>query len=303
MPSIGKRGIGVCAGLLGLVVAAVEPAVARADSPPCPAAVSTLLPAGTPLLDYAENLTYDQHGNLWVARLVRNQVQRYDSGGRLTGTVAVESPGAVRLGPDGLLYVVYGDSLTSRLPGARGGGVVRFDPDAAAPVPEEFVSGLGMPNGAAFDSAGNLYVADTANGVIRIRREGTPDSNWNAHAAIPGANGIVVAGDSIYVTEYSSLDGRVVRIPISDPARKQTAANVTMGASGLSALPDDLAVGPDGKLYDATTTGDLVRIDPAQHTTCTVYSGADPLTAVALAPDGSLSVSTIGGAVLRMIPG
>ncbi|RDI66310.1 hypothetical protein DFR76_10456 [Nocardia pseudobrasiliensis] len=296
------RGIGLCAILLGLTLPVVEPVAAQAESNNCAASAATLIPATAPLLDYAENLTYDQHGNLWVARIGRNQLQRYDSAGRMTATVAVESPGAVRTGPDGLIYAVYGDSPLSRLPGTVGGGVVRFDPEAATPIPEVFVSGLGMPNGAAFDSAGNLYIADTAEGVIRIRPTGVIDTQWSAHTAIPGANGIVVSDDLVYVTEYYSLDGRVVRIPIADPAARTTAANVQLGSSRLSAMPDDLAQAPDGYLYDATTTGSLVRIDPLAHTTCQVYSGADPLTAVAVAPDGSLAVSTIGGRVLRVLP-
>ncbi len=297
----GTRWIGACAMLLGLVLPAVEPVAAQAESSTCAANVSTWISASAPLLDYAENLTYDQHGNLWVARLGRNQLQRYDSAGRLTATVAVESPGAVRVGPDGLLYAVSGDSPLNQLPGATGGSVVRFDPDAAIRTPQVFVSGLGMPNGAAFDSAGNLYIADTAKGVIRIRPTGVIDTRWSAHTAIPGANGIVVSDDVVYVTEYYSLDGRIVRIRIADPTAQTTAANVKLGSSELSAMPDDLAQAPDGYLYDATTTGSLSRIDPLTHTTCTVYSGPDPLTAVAVAPDGSLTVSTIAGQVLRVL--
>ena len=86
-------------------------ATAGAQAPQCRAvSVEQLLPAPTPLLDFAENLGYDAHGNLWVSRVFRNVVQRYDSGGRVTAEVPVESPGAIRSGPDGALYVVYGDS-------------------------------------------------------------------------------------------------------------------------------------------------------------------------------------------------
>jgi hypothetical protein len=268
------------------------------------ATASTVLSASTPMLDYAENLGYDRDGNLWVSRLYRNVVQRYDSRGRLTGTVAVASPGAIRLGPDGLMYVVSGDSSLNLVPGAHGGAIVRFDPAAPAPAPAVFVSGLGMPNGAAFDAAGNLYVADTASGVVRVRPDGSIDTGWTARAADYGVNGIVVDGDSVYATEYFSADGRIVRIPIADPSARSTVATVTIGSTGVSALPDDLAVGPGAMLYDATTTGHLVRIDPVAHTTCTVYSGTDPLAAVAPAADGSLIVSTAVGNVLRIaLPG
>lgn len=293
------------AGLLVVASVLVAPVAAQADSPGCAGGAATVvLRPGTPVADYAENLGYDAHGGLWVSRLYRNMVQRYDARGRLTATVPVDSPGAIRLGPDGRMYVVSGDSSVNLVPGAHGGSVVRFAPDAVQPRPETFTAGLGMPNGAAFDRAGNLYVADTARGVIRIRPDGTIDSAWTAAASRvgPGVNGIVVDGGIVYATAYFDAAGALVGIPIDDPAAFRTIARVT-GPSGISALPDDLAVGPDGQLYDATTTGSLMRVDRARHTVCTVYSGTDPLTAVAAALDRSLLVSTGTGVVLRIMPG
>ncbi len=279
-------------------------ATAGAQAPQCRAvSVEQLLPAPTPLLDFAENLGYDAHGNLWVSRVFRNVVQRYDSGGRVTAEVPVESPGAIRSGPDGALYVVYGDSATGLLPGAHGSGVVRFEPDAGHPVPQPFVSGLGMANGAAFDAAGNLYVADTAHGVIRVRPDGSIDPEWSAPAAVSGPNGIVVHGDSIFVTLYRSPTGRIVRIPIDAPQAQSTVAEVTVGPAPLTALPDDLTVGPDSMLYDATTAGRLVRVDPTGAAgVCTVADLGVPATSVTTDPrdDRALLVSTIAGSVLRI---
>jgi sugar lactone lactonase YvrE len=300
---MGRRftAIGVCAGLLGVLVA-VAPAVGAGAPAGCAASATVVLPAGTPGLDWAENLGYDAHGELWVSRVLRNQVQRYDRAGRVTATVTVASPGAVRLGPDGLMYVTFGDTSADLAPGANNGGVVRFDPNSPTPVAQTFVTGLGMANGAAFDAAGNLYVADTAHGVVRIRRDGAIDTAWTAQAVNRGANGIVVDGDAVDVTLYLSPTGRILRIPIADPSAQTVVADNTIGATGVSALPDDLTVGPDGSLYDATTSGSVVRIDPATHTLCTVYTGPEPLAAVAVAPDRSLLVSTLVGDVLRVVP-
>ncbi|WP_146165306.1 MULTISPECIES: SMP-30/gluconolactonase/LRE family protein [Nocardia] len=300
------------AGVLATVwisAAAVLPsalAPVHAEAPGCPASsVEQLLPAQAPLLDFAENLGYDAQGNLWVSRVFRNVVQRYDSGGHVTAEVPVDAPGAVRLGPDGALYVVFGDSSAGLLPGAHSSGVVRFDPGADHPAPQVYVSGLGMANGAAFDGAGNLYVADTAHGVVKVRPGGSVDADWTARAAESGVNGIVLQGDSLYATLYQSLDGRIVRLPVDAPQAQTTVASVTVGALPLTALPDDLTVGPDGMLYVATTTGRLVRVDPATGGVCTVADLGVPATSVAKVPtdDRALLVTMGTGTVLRVVLG
>lgn len=280
-------------------VGALVPGHAAARPVSCGAVpVRTAIPAATPVADWAENVGYDAAGNLWVSRILGNEVQRYDRAGRLTGAVPVTSPGAVRLGPDHLMYVVSGDSPAGMLPGAHAGAVVRFDPAAAAPRPQAFATGLAMPNGAAFDAAGNLYVADTATGVVKIRRDGTVDAGWTAQAHLPAVNGIAAEGDSLYVTLYYSPTGRIMRVPLADPARASVAADLAAG-SLIPPLPDDLAVGPDHALYDATTTGDLVRVDPRRHAVCVLYTG-QPLTSVAFDPrvPSDLVIGTEGGDVL-----
>ncbi|MFE3187728.1 SMP-30/gluconolactonase/LRE family protein [Nocardia sp. NPDC059240] len=255
--------------------------------------MTTLAAAAVAFYDWAENLGYDAQGNLWVSRLYRNVVQRYDTAGRVTATVPVTSPGAIRLGPDHQLYVVYGDNSMNLLPGTHDSGVVRFDPTATAPVPQTFVSGLSMPNGAAFDTAGNLYIADTGSGVVRVRPDATIDTDWSAQAKMFGLNGIAVAGDSIYTTLYLSSRGQILRIPIDTPAQRTVAADLN--------LSDDLAAGADGLLYVATTAGNLVRVDPESHDTCTVLSGG-PFAAVVSTPDSErdLTVSTGSGDILRV---
>ncbi|MEC3956193.1 hypothetical protein VMT65_24360 [Nocardia sp. CDC153] len=276
------------------LAAAVATAPAQAQPPSCPAVtVSTIATAVIPFVDWAENLGFDAQGNLWVARLYRNEVQRYDSAGRVTATVAVPSPGAIRPGPDRLLYVVYGDNSMNFLPGAHDSGVVRFDPTADAPVPETFVRGLRMANGAGFDDTGNLYVADTGTGVVRVRPDGTVDTEWTAQTGQFGVNGLAVQGDSVYTTVYLTPQGRLLRIPIDQPARSSTVIDTL--------LADDLTSGPGGFLYTATTLGTLVRVDPVTQATCTLMN-RDALAAVAAVPDSDrdLVVATGRGDILRV---
>ncbi|GAB2539954.1 SMP-30/gluconolactonase/LRE family protein [Nocardia heshunensis] len=282
-----------CAAFLALTaVGAAAPA--HADPVPCGTVTTTTLATATvPFYDWAENLGYDADGNLWVSRLYRNEVQRYNTAGQVTATVPVASPGAIRLGPDHQLYVVYGDNSMNLLPGPHDAGVVRFDPTAPAPIPEVFVNGLTMPNGAAFDPAGNLYIADTGTGILRVRPDATIDNDWSAQSKLFGLNGITIAGDSLYTTLYLNTRGQILRIPIDAPADRTVATDLN--------LPDDLAAGTDGHLYIATTAGDLVRVDPRTHSTCTLLT-TGPLSAVVPTPgsDRDLMVTTGSGDILRV---
>jgi len=283
--------------LAALSVAAPGSAVAEASC--APASVVAIQHADVPLVDWAENVGYDERGDLWVSRLERDEVQRYDSTGRVTATVAVESHGAVRMGPDHLVYVDFGDSLSNIAAGSHGGGVVRFDPYAAAPQARIFVGGLGMANGAAFDAAGNLYVADSSAGVVRVRPDATVDAGWTAQARSFGADGIIVVGNSAYVTLLTSPTGRILRIPLRAPSGTVDAVDV--GSAPTPALPDDLAVAPDGMFYLATGTGRLVRIDPRTNAACTVLTG-EPMTSVAVVPGAGrdLTIGTESGDVLHV---
>ncbi|WP_280479930.1 SMP-30/gluconolactonase/LRE family protein [Nocardia cyriacigeorgica] len=297
----GRRFLGApAAALLAVAAGFLAPAPALADPAACPpAAVSTATAARVPLLDWSENVGFDAEGNLWVSRTFRNVVERYDRAGNLTATVPVTFPGAVRPGPDGLMYVNFGNITTSTI--MKTGGVVRFDPTAANPVPEVYVDNIGMANGAAFDDDGYLYVTDTGGGIIRVRRDGSIDREWTAAAPQDfGLNGIVVHGDALYVTLLSSPTARLLRVPIADPAHPSVLTELSP-KSNPPALPDDLTMAPDGMLYVSTATGRLARVDAATGATCTVAT-TQPITALAVSPgpDGTVFAGTESGDVLRI---
>ncbi|MFI6040609.1 SMP-30/gluconolactonase/LRE family protein [Nocardia sp. NPDC051321] len=280
-------------------VAAADPAAAAPIASCAPALAATAVPAGIPVLDWSENVGYDVAGNLWVSRVYRNVVQRYDRSGALTATVPVDFPGAVRSGPDGLLYVVYGDTPTSLV---SPGGVVRFDPTAADPKPEVFVSGVRtMPNGAAFDEDGYLYLGASLSGVIRVRPDGTIDTGWTDQAPKGSANGVVVRDRTLYVTTNGGPLGRILRIPIDAPGDTSVVADVSSPVAGMPDFTDDLIVDSAGILYVTTVFGQLVRVDPATGAACAVLSGA-PMTSVVATPGqpDQLIAGTEGGTVLRI---
>ncbi|MEU7140135.1 hypothetical protein ABZ942_11855 [Nocardia sp. NPDC046473] len=279
--------------------ATADPLAAQPVAACAPALAATAVPAGVPMLDWSENVGYDVAGNLWVSRVYRNVVQRYDRSGALTATVPVDFPGAVRSGPDGLLYVVYGDTPTSLV---SPGGVVRFDPTAADPKPEVFVSGVRtMPNGAAFDADGNLYLGASLSGVIRVRPDGTIDTAWTDQAPKGSANGVVVRDRVLYVTSNGGPLGRILRVPIDAPGAASVVADIASPLPGIPDFTDDLLVDSSGILYVTTVFGQLVRVDPATGAACAVLSG-EPLTSVVAMPGqpDQLIAGTENGAVLRI---
>jgi len=290
--------------------AGAQPAVRASGCPTV--SIGRFLPSPVPALSWSENLAYDDHGDhgdLWVSRSLQNRVDRYDSSGRLTGSVPVASPGAVRLGPDHRMYVNSGDTTVNMVPGLpHTGAVLRFDPVAAHPSTQVFATGLGMPNGLGFDSAGRAYVADSNLGVLRLDRTGAIDQAWSARAPKnlapsatingTGMNGLAVIGNAVYVTMTESVTGRLLRIPIDDPAATSPAVDLTGPMPGVI---DDLTPLSPSRVAVASTTGQLITANLDGTQVCSANIGV-PLTSVAVTP-GDPHVVVAGsetGDVLRL---
>ncbi|GAB09525.1 hypothetical protein GOARA_042_00320 [Gordonia araii NBRC 100433] len=277
------------AALTAAVASTLALTPSAAGAPACAAPTVTVIsPAKKPLDDWAENLGYDRRGNLWVSRLRAGKVTRVSPGGRVTGSVKVDDPGAVRLGPDGLLYAASGTTTTNMLPGLpRSGTVVRFDPDAKRPTARVFATGFAMPNGMAFGDDRALYVADSGQGVIRVRPDGQIDRAWTARAqrAIApllngfGVNGIAAVDGQLFVTLTTSLTGRVLRLPIHRPA----SASVLDLTAPLPGSLDDLVALPRHRLAVTSVTGQFITVDTRTRQTCT-HSAGQPLTALTVTP-------------------
>ncbi|MGO3326965.1 SMP-30/gluconolactonase/LRE family protein [Gordonia sp. (in: high G+C Gram-positive bacteria)] len=296
--------------LFGLSVGSVpglqEAAVGVAHADTCARAlVDVKIPAATPVRSWAENVGFDADGDLWVSRVLENVIERYDAGGRLTGRVHVDSPGAVRLGPDGRMFATSGDTTVNMVPGLPlRGTVISFDPSVLERVRVE-ARGLGMPNGLAFDDMGAMYVADSNLGVVRVRRDGTIDRAWTARAPRnlapdatvngTGMNGMAIVDGNAYVGMTTSASGRILRVPLDDPADVSVVADVT---APLPGVVDDLTIVPGGRLAVARTTGQVVVVGKDGRR-CTVGAGR-PLTSLAVTPSGdSVVAGTEDGAVLE----
>lgn len=288
-------------------------APARADS--CAGAQIRTLLESPGLTGWTENATFDSERNLWITRSLGNVVERYDRSGRRTATVAVDSPGAVRMGPHGRLYVTSGNSPLNMVPLLPPSAtVVSFDPRAAHPRPTTFARGFAMANGLAFDEKGYGYVADSGvgRGLTRIRPDGSIDRAWTAQAPATlrhvelvngiGINGAAVSGRYVYTTLTESLSGRVIRVPIDNPAAASVAADLTAPLPGFI---DDLAVLDGGKrLVVTSTTGQVYVLAPSSGARCAINTGV-PVTAVAVDPAHPRRIVVTGelGSVLEITLG
>lgn len=141
-------------------------------------------------------LAVDKSGNIYVAEMDSHVIRRFTNGGNIStfagkaengatwagdGAVATAAglnrPRGVAIDPGGLVYIA--DSGNHRIRKVdssgnistfAGNGTIGYYGDGSAAIAATFNN----PQGMAFDAAGNLYVADTNNHVIRkITKDGS----------------------------------------------------------------------------------------------------------------------------------
>jgi sugar lactone lactonase YvrE len=231
-----------------------------------------------------EGLAIDKVGNMFVSIAPLAQLWRIPAGsltpepfGSVPGFTPGEGFGLLGLATDarGNVYAC----MSSMNPAAN--GVWRFDRKTGAerrlPGTEQIV----LPNGLAFDSRGNLYVADSRLGAIwRIRPGGTAqlwlqDELLEGNGSIGlfiGANGIAYRHGSLFVTNTEKFD--LLRIKVHRdgfPGEPAVIANFEPGAA-----PDGLALDVHGGIYVALISAStIVKVSPGG--AVEVVAAGDPL--------------------------
>ena len=212
-------------------------------------------------------------------------------------TVAAPDPANTAVAPDGTVYYTAGQSVYHLNPGAgtvtlvAGNGTPGYSGDGGSATGAE----LSGPLGVAVDAAGNLYIADTNNSVIRRvdSASGTITTIAGNHtygysgdggpatsAALYFSQGVAVdAAGNLYIADTYNFVIR--RVAAASGTITTIAGNHTYGYSGDGgpatsaelSNPSGVAVDAAGNLYIADPNNSVIRRVAAAGGTITTIAG------------------------------
>jgi sugar lactone lactonase YvrE len=214
----------------------------------------------------------------------------------LDDNTRIRGPQAIKLGPDGLIWVVSEEA----------GTILRYRADTYEYV-DTFAT-VGAPFGAtgiAFDGNGQVYVSSYSLSTVRRYVIETRTVNrtitLGANAVGGPDNGLMIAPDgNLYIPGYDTSNvGRY------DPASGSLAANYIAPRAGGLRHTRGLLTSPDGsKLYVTSEgSGDILRFTTSSGALeRTIATGLVSPTGIAWHPDGSLLVAHASSKVLKLDP-
>ncbi|MBA2689927.1 MAG: SMP-30/gluconolactonase/LRE family protein [Burkholderiales bacterium] len=233
-----------------------------------PATVFATLPVGaTP----PEGITVDVHGNVYVSTFGfpasgptagPGQLFVFDRQGKVLRQVAVAGASAHLLGL--AFHPLTGDLLVIDF-GA--GKVLKVNPLTGAASVFTHIGGSAGLNALAFDSAGNVYISDSFQGIIwQTGPAGGPASAWLTSpllttSGVPpfGATGLAFNRNGTALLVANTGNDSVVKIPVTSgaPGAPSVLAYSINGADGLIIDEDD-------NIWVAANQADeLVVLDPS----------------------------------------
>ena len=130
-------------------------------------------PATEAALYYPMSVAVDELGNLYISEFAGGSIRMVSAKTGIISTVAAGASGGITYDGAGNLYVgtaTFGNSIekinlsTQAIVTIAGTGTAGYSGDGGPAASATFRS----PAGVALDSAGNIYVADTGNSVIRM---------------------------------------------------------------------------------------------------------------------------------------
>jgi gluconolactonase len=207
-------------------------------------------------LDHPEGVAWDPAGR-WIAGGEAGQVYAVDPEGTVTevGTTSGFLYG-VTLDADANVYACdFGNASVQRV--APDGAVTTWSAGTEARP-------MRVPNYAAFDDAGTLYVTDSGgwaddDGLLyRITPEGRTEVWSEETPAFPNGCCVTAEGDALLVIESHAR--RVVRVPIGDDGSAEAPEPVVELAGSQ---PDGIALAADGTMLIGCYRPDRIwRVDP-----------------------------------------
>jgi uncharacterized protein (TIGR03437 family) len=260
-------------------------------------------PATSASLDYPVGVIEDNAGNIFVSDQQANRIRRIARDGTISvfagngmeaemgdhGPATAASlllPSYMTFAPDGSLLVadlcvIRSIDKTGIIHTVAGGGDCNYGGDGGSPLQ----ASLNLPEGMAFDSGGNLVIADTYNNRLRVILA-PPDGRiftlaGDGRAAFSGDNGsslkaelnepvgVRIYNGDVYFSDY--LNHRIRRIDGQTFIITTVAGNGTPGFAGDGGpatqaeinLPEGITFDQAGNLYIADTGNGRVRkVDP-----------------------------------------
>ncbi|WP_153558811.1 DUF4347 domain-containing protein [Roseimaritima sediminicola] len=219
--------------------------------------------AGSGGLNGAAGLAFDAEGNLYVSSFNTDQILRYDSTGAFVDVFADDSSGID--GPLGLTFGPDGDLYASSWKKKE---LYRFDISTGGAT-QVISTGLSGAYQIAFDSAGNLLLADGSANEIKKYDGGLS----TLAVGIDKAEGLAVSPEGIlYASAYD--DDKILMFDTTTGAALGTL--VTAGTGGLD-HPSFIALLPDHQVSvahvtDTPTVTDASTVQNVQSTSGLVLS-------------------------------
>ena len=193
-------------------------------------------------------LAIDSSGNLYVGD-INSKIIKISPGG--AQSVFIADPGGIPYG----MTCDDNDNLYF----TKGQQIIKVTPTGVQSAFSSY-GYLSLPTGLAFDSNGNLYVANyssATNSVVKITPAGV-QSVFTQGGNITNPWAVAIDGnDNLYVTEFndSTLASSIIKVT---PAGVQS----VYASGGSLDMPRGLAIDSDGNLYAGNYTGDaIVKID------------------------------------------
>jgi sugar lactone lactonase YvrE len=272
-------------------------------------------------LNYPTGIAFDSSGNLYIADHVNHRIRKVDTSGNITtiagnGTLGylgdsaaatsaeLDSPCGVAVDSSGNVYIA--DTLNHVIRKVAGGTITTFagdqslgsgySGDTAAATSAQ----LNTPVGIVVDSAGNVWIADTGNSVIR---EVTTDGNintivGNSYADYGGDGGTAIASSlnhplglaldaagNMYIADQ--LNQRIRMVAATKGVITTTSIITTVAGNGILASKDTgnlaidaglsdpswVAVDSAGNLFIADLVNNIVRRVAAADGTIATVAG------------------------------